>query len=278
MDNKLLQAAISMYQDRGWFSIPLGLDDNNLPKKPIPLGWTSLAAEEYTIRNLPWDRAHGLGIVLGDVSSRLCVLDIDDQGLFDVVQRIMGDCSRMVSTARDRGHMYFKALEFDTKSTYKEVLYQGRKIKIELKTNGTQVAAPPTKGYALLNSSTPQICYDIGYAFEFLMDALEDHMPDQVQLIQQEDRETRYPTPWREFVPAGERNDSLYIEAHKLREAGIQQETAIEFLLHRVNQSYDRTGINQESYIRTIKSAYSKGIELNKRSNENVYDDRSLFG
>ena len=117
----LLEAALNMYHNRGWFCIPLGLDANNLPKKPLSLQWTTLESSEESLRSLPWDNAKGLGIVLGEQSNNLAVLDLDDEELFNVVLAMQGSSQRMVRTARNRGHLYFTEIDGATQSTLREV-------------------------------------------------------------------------------------------------------------------------------------------------------------
>ena len=105
----LLQPALKMMRDRKWLCIPLGLDANGLPKRPLSSAWTSLEPTEEVVQGLPWDQAKGLGIVLGEKSNQLGVLDIDDKELFSVLRVALGipsEAPRLVSTARNRGHWY----------------------------------------------------------------------------------------------------------------------------------------------------------------------------
>ena len=272
----LLEAALNMYHNRGWFCIPLGLDANNLPKKPLSLQWTTLESSEESLRSLPWDNAKGLGIVLGEQSNNLAVLDLDDEELFNVVLAMQGSSQRMVRTARNRGHLYFTEIDGATQSTWREVEFNGRTIKIELKTTGTQVAAPPTKGYKLLNSSPPMDCYNIQMAFDHLVDCFSDFIPNRVKMSSSQPSlgQAGYPKPWLPQVETGDRNKALFVEAHRLREARMPIEQAIPILKERFNQAYDQGGVDEQEIINTISSAYSKGIpndDYKELDNERSY-------
>src|SRR3989304_2520947 len=96
-----LDAALVML-GRGWLCHPLRNDANGLPKVPITVGGASPENTEDVIRSLDWDKATGLGIVLGAVSSNLAVLDLDDEELFNITVAMQGfsECYRMVRTAR----------------------------------------------------------------------------------------------------------------------------------------------------------------------------------
>ena len=67
--------------EKGILSMPLVNEDQGYPKKPFITGWTELERTKETVENMPWERATGLGIILGRQSSNQAVLDIDDQGL-----------------------------------------------------------------------------------------------------------------------------------------------------------------------------------------------------
>ena len=57
------------------------------------------------------------------------------------------------------------------------------------------------------------------------------------------------------------RNNTLYVEAHKLREAGMELDAAIDILTTRVRQSYqDGESINHNEIRQTVTSAYRKGV------------------
>ena len=261
----LLSAALVMFRERGWFCIPLGLDGMGLPKKPLSMSWTSLPSTEDSLKEQPWDRAKGLGIVLGATSQNLAVLDIDDEELFNVyvAMNLCPNWYRLVRTARKRGHAYFYELDGATHSTWREVMFRDRKVKIELKTTGTQVAAPPTHGYTLLYSEPPQPMSDIQEAFDFMLDCFEDYIPGQVKLVTEADSPEAtagYPRPWNPSVPKGERNQTLYIEAHKLREAGMPLDQATAVLQERFKQFYAPGDVGWNEVQATIASAYRKGV------------------
>src|SRR5690554_2681381 len=105
-----LEAARSYY-DRGWTSIPLVLDDNGLPKRPFSNGWQQTPYDWDAIKALPWERAKGIGLVLGSASDNLAVIDLDDEefasSLFTTLAEVGGKFYA-VRTGRNRGHLYFR--------------------------------------------------------------------------------------------------------------------------------------------------------------------------
>ena len=104
MTTRDFRSAADILYDRGWLTIPLVPDANGYPKPPITNHWTELSRTRETLDGLPWERAQGLGIVLGTRSSNLAVVDIDDASLADVVLELMP--TRGVRTIRKRAHLY----------------------------------------------------------------------------------------------------------------------------------------------------------------------------
>ena len=262
----LKKAALTMLADRGWLCIPLGPDANGLPKRPLSTAGTSLEKSVDVVNSLPWDQAKGLGIVLGEKSNNLGVLDIDHTHMFSVVVAALGfsQAPRLVKTARNRGHWYFYTNK-PSPSTIREVRWNGETVRIELKANGTQVAAPPTTNYKLLNSNNPQVFDDMDEAFDFFCDILADFAPKQFAMPQQQlGMGAGYPKPWADEVQANNRNQTSYIEAHKLREAGIPLEQALTLMQASYEQRYEKGGIDWYEIQSTIKSAYRKGMPRQK--------------
>jgi hypothetical protein len=254
-----LKAALVLLE-RGWLAHPLGLDKSGFPKRPLTTGWTSLVRSEETVRSLPWRDARGLGIVLGEQSSGLCVLDIDDESLFNATLVAMGgvNCMRWVRTIRKRGHLYFQAVGPPGQSSANQVLWQGRPVQVELKSSGTQVAAPPTPGYTLYTKESPKREFDIKSAYQFWMDCMEDVAPGQLSIPEDSDA-VGYPKPWKERVTTL-RNNTAYIESHKLREAGISLEQALYLMKARFDQDYEKGEITWEELDNSIHSAYAKAV------------------
>lgn len=259
-----LDAALVMFRERGWLCHPLRLDPNNLPKVPITAAWSTLEPSEETIQSLAWDRAAGIGIILGARSRNLGVLDIDCEPLFNVLVAALGfsDAPRLVRTARNRGH-YYCYTEGPCQSTWREVLWDGEKVKIELKTDGTQVACPPSPGYKLLNQNPPQPFPDMELAWEFFCDVMLHFAPKHFSLpppgALQPTGGANYPKPWSAQVPESERNKTAYMEAQTLREAGATFEVALHLMQARFSQDYAKGGIAWREIEATVRSAYRKG-------------------
>lgn len=246
--------AANDYYKRKWLSMPLALDGNGFPKRPIVARWTSLTLNAKTIRGLPWHSAYGVGIPLGPVSDNLAVIDIDDEQLWGQVFTLLGRTNvvtRMVITIRRRGHVYFREETASASHTLK-VSWQGREIKIELKGQGAQVAAPPTPGYILIQDIDPMTVPTVREAWESIASRLN------IAELRPANGAAGYPSPWQTVVHKEERNKSIYVEAHKLRDAAMPVDQAIAVLRVRWEQAYERGDMNWQEVERTIRSAYQK--------------------
>ena len=273
-------AAITMFKDRGWLCIPLRKDANGFSKIPIVPGWSSLPSTLETVQSLEWEKASGLGIVLGEKSNSLAVLDVDDEAL---AQAIMLHCwdrldtsPRLVRTARNRLHVYFQEVGYPSPSSKQIVKFDGREVTVELKANGTQVAAPPTQGYKLLNHpQEPMPFSSISQAWELIVDCLKDSPAvSRLELTVDSFTGKRYPKPWQDTVQGGSRNESAYVEAHQLREASMPLDKALKVMHARFKEDYEQQGITWEEIKRTVESAYMKGVVVN----DNTGSELQLFG
>lgn len=263
-EQQLLRDAAATYGQRGWTAIPLENDTQGYPKKPFIPNWTAYSYHMKPFPDETWLRATGLGLVLGARSGGLAVIDIDDEELaaaaFPLCRR-----TRCVLTIRRRGHVYVIEETIST-STAITVQFKGRAVKVELKTTGTQVAAPPTPGYNLVHNISPINVSNIAAAWERLraylnIDPPDPHQPHQTrQLV------------WAEQVPADHRNNTMYLEAHRLREAGMPLEQALEYLRLRWERHYQAGNLTWQELDATIQSAYRKGArEEGSIDNRNVY-------
>tara|TARA_R100000306_G_scaffold59428_1_gene58450 strand:+ start:137 stop:985 length:849 start_codon:yes stop_codon:yes gene_type:complete len=263
MKTSLREAAIRMFNDRAWLCIPLRKDTNGLAKVPMTQGWPNLEPSLSIVESLPWERADGLGIVLGEKSNNLAVLDVDDEELAQVIMlhcwNSLSTSPRLVRTARNRLHIYFEEMDGPSLSSKQVVKFDGRDVVVELKANGTQVAAPPTPRYKLLNHPEPPLpFFSIAMAWEFITDCLTASS-DRLQLPTGLTPTRRYPEPWQDVVPAGQRDDSAYIEAQQLREAKMSEEKALRVMHARWTESYEQQGFSWYEVQKTVRSAYKKG-------------------
>lgn len=252
----LIEAARD-YFTRGWTTIPLTLDAEGRPKRPFSDGWQRTTLDWDVISALPWDRAIGIGVVLGTASSNLGCIDIDDVELANEVWRYLAGTTvehYFVSTIRKRGHLYLLE-RIASPSTRFQIQYHDRTVTIELKGNGTQVAAPPTPGYALLGSAGPAYVHDgLKGAWGALAAVLG------LQVTAESHSVSGYPRPWAQSVPDGERNNTLFIESCRLAEAGMPLASAVETMLARATVAYSGT-MPQNEIERTVRSAYRRATK-----------------
>jgi hypothetical protein len=257
------RSAARVIFDRGWVPLALGPDAKGKPKRPLVPKWSEFTHDFEAISAQPWESAGGLGILLGAASDNLAVVDIDDTELAEAVFAYMvrqHALPRFVWTVSRHAHVYCRE-DAPTHSRMYSFLWEGRTVRVELKTTGTQVAAPPTPGYhvALVNDEEPSVfrCRSIAEACVPLFDALG---------LKPAEGDSRvggnFPAAWRDHVGAGERNNTMYIEAHKLREAGISMGQALDLLRTRFESSYAGGDVGWDEMEKTIMSAYRKGERL----------------
>jgi len=254
-------SALEYYQ-AGCMTIPLEPDSQGRPKKPIPTGWPNFIRSLDILKGLPWERASGLGIILGVASGNLAVLDIDDVELASV---IAPKCARtrVVRTIRNRCHVYLREAQ-PSKSRTLHISWKGRQITIELKCFGSQVAAPPTPGYAFISDVEPRLVASVSDVWVSLARML-GVAPG---------TEENYPKPWQRPVAIGQRNKSIYVESHRLREAGMPFDDALRIMEIRWIQDYEKGEETWDEVAATIESAYGKGY---RRPVYEVYEDIRPF-
>jgi hypothetical protein len=233
-----------------WVAMPLVADSNGLPKRPFVDGWQNLTLDADVIGSLPWEKAIGLGIVLGPASDNLAVMDLDDS---ELGQEAIALCAntRRISTVRNRAHIYVRE-ETPSDSTRFTVKYKGRDVTVELKARGTQVAAPPTPGYnQMCASDMPPIAVpSIAQAWQALATRLGIASADMPST-------SGYPRPWQPQVGEGERNNSLFVEACRLKDAGMPLEQALDVIAARLS-SYDQKNMPWSEVKATVRSAYRR--------------------
>ena len=244
--------------------MPLKLDDNGLPKRPIVTDWTNIRQYMPDIDALPWKGAAGLGILLGPASNNLAVLDVDSKTLARAIFTIIktdGQQVYAVRTGRKNMHLYCKEIEPSPSSKFL-IMWEGKELYIEFKAQGTQVAAPPSPGYKIISDDLLE-WESLATFWELLDHRLRSLYPDEYQSAPtREDGGTSSgTTPWLEEVKTNTRNNTLYVEAHKLREAGMPLKEALSLLITRVRQSYQAsTDISDDEIRQTVTSAYRKGV------------------
>jgi len=252
MSDDLYLAALEYFQ-QGYMTIPLALDGAGFAKRPITPNWSQIPYSLAALKKLPWEEARGLGVLLGAASRNLAVLDLDDVELAEIAVKHTNH-TRTVRTVRGRCHIYVRerVISRPTKFT---ATWHGRPVEVELKTQGQQVAAPPTPGYTLLSEAEPKEVEHIGVAWTGLarMLAIQTEPAGNGQ---------SYPKPWQEKVVAGDRNKSAYIEAHFLRGAGMPLGLALRIMQLRWESDYEKGETDWQEISRTVESAYVKGIHV----------------
>jgi hypothetical protein len=244
--------------------MPLKLDSSGYPKRPIVTDWTNIRHWMPDIDALPWEGAAGLGILLGPTSDNLAVIDIDSHSLARAVYQIVKSHDQRVyavRTGRKNMHLYLKEITPSPSSKFL-IMWEGKELYIEFKAQGTQVAAPPSPGYTIIHDDLLE-WQNLATFWELLDHRLRYLHPDRYQSApSKEAGASQGTTPWKEQVSDGSRNNTLYVEAHKLREAGMPLQEAVAILTARIRQSYEGGSQIPEQEIRqTVASAYRKGVE-----------------
>lgn len=252
--------AATRYAAQGWATHPLRNDDNGFPKVAITKEWQKIMPADFI--ELDWEHATGIGIIGGSNSSNLAFVDIDDNQLAaDVLAYLLRShkCPMMSWTARRRIHIYCIEPE---PSPYKKIQfpYKGNLATVELRAQGSYVAAPPSPGYTWMNEDWEPM---YGPVSQIWANIVRD-----AQIVTERAQPAAttatagYPRPWQKEVGAGERNQAIYVEAHRLREAGIPEDDAIGILRVRFEKSYEQQGIDWRGLEKTIRSAYHKAQEV----------------
>lgn len=256
------KAAQAMFAEHNWVSQPLTLDASGRPKVPIVKGWRQLRSPE----GLPWEEAKGIGIVLGQASDNLAAIDVDDVELSNAIFALMVRthvATRMVRTGRGRMHLYFRE-QHPSASTSFKASWRGSDRPIELRAEGNQITAPPTSGYEPMgiegHLDDIKAVPSLRAAWEPIAAKLGIEMPATTTRPS-----AGYPTPWQAEVPAGERNRSMYVEAHKLRQADVPLDEALALLQGRYETSYEPGESDWQEMANTIISAYSKADVIEGR-------------
>lgn len=253
--NTLRNAAVAYFKEQHWATIPLGLDSGGFPKRPLPQAWQQATADKESLTAL-WRGfdPKGIGIVLGPCSDNVAVIDVDDQELgIEVTGALLfGHVkTRIVQTVRKRVHVYVQE-ETPSNSTRFFVTYKGRQVTIELKAQGTQVAAPPTPGYTLVATDPPIRVPTVRDAWVSIARKLGLDISPAAST-------SGYPPAWQKQVGKGERNNAIFIEAHRLREARMPLDDALDVMRLRVEGRYEAGDISWHEIERTVRSAYRSG-------------------
>jgi len=156
---------------------------------------------------------------------------------------------RIVWTVRKRIHVYCTEQE-SSPSRKLRIEWRGSPVTVELKSTGTQVAAPPTPGYTLTRDVPPSTVPTILSLWLSISAALGIGANQEIE---------RFPTPWLDHVATHERNKAMYIEAQRLRQARVPLQSALEMLHTRYTTHYDHGDDSWVEYERTIQSAYRNG-------------------
>ena len=259
MGQGLATAAQAYAEECGWTSIALGLDGQGYPKRPILKGWTEFGPDDW--RRQPWERAKGIGLLLGPPSGNLAVIDVDDVPLSDAIWALFIrqhlSC-RMVRTVRGRLHVYVQ--EETPSSTHPlKVQYQGRTVAVELRATGVQVTAPPSPGYSLTGyedslDGDPIAVPSIADAWA----SLAKHLGIEA-VATPANGSAGYPSPWQPTVVKGDRNRAAYVEAKRLCDARMPLDQALDVVRMRYEQNYESGDIGWKEIEMTVRSAYRGG-------------------
>lgn len=249
----LLEAARRLVA-QGLAVIPLRRNEEGFAKVPALKAWQRVTPEQ--VLSLDWSSAEGIGLVLGANSGNRGVIDIDDEALAaDIVTYFAQNGLHPLMTCTARRRLHVHVIEpTPSNSRALKLLYQGRKVGLELKATGTQVAIPPTPRYRWMDEDAEPLYCSLPDAWLSLATAL-DMKPDRAMHSR---GSAGYPRPFRAHVERGERNNAIFVESCRLAEAGVPIEMAMRFMKKRIAMSYDQGGLVQREVDRTVSSAYRR--------------------
>ena len=258
------QAAEDYYNQHRWTCMPLKLDPQGYPKRPIVTDWTNIRQHMPTIDARPWEGAAGLGILLGPASSNLAVIDIDSKTLARAVYDIIKTHDQevyAVRTARGNMHLYLTEIKPSPSSKF-PITWEGERLYIEHKGTGTQVAAPPSPGYSIVRDTLLE-WESMATLWRLISARLQYLHPDRYEptVTRADGTPAEGVRPWLDEVTDGNRNNTLFVEAHKLREAGMPFEQALPLLITRTRLAYEANhDMTDHEVEQTVASAYRKGV------------------
>ena len=250
-----LRDAAEEYLTRGWMPIALGLDPAGKPKRPLQNDWPNTTPENALLQ--PWGQAKGIGIALGPRSGNLAVIDMDNQAFAAAVLAEFEKAQRpvyWVTTGRNNGHLYLIEERPSDPKTMR-IEWGGETFSLELKARGQQVAAPPTVGYGHSGLDLPTTVPSIGEAWNSIALRMGIAIPDR---IGSRSGSAGYPRAWQSHVSKGERNNALYVEACRLRDARMPLSEALSLMRARFDLAYDGGDADDRELVRTVQSAYRK--------------------
>ncbi len=252
-------AARDNLEQYSWVCHPLRRNNEGYVKKPIVEGWQNLKADLEVISALPWEQAEGMGIVLGPASGNLAAIDVDDEELAaDSAAWLSRQhiCPLMAWTARRRIHVY--CIEpTPSRSRKLAMLYHCRRVGIELRAEGNQIAAPPTPPYMFLNATWEPWYGSVGDLWIKMALALGVTYPP-ADIPSAASGGAGYPRPWQSEAGKGQRNDALFVESCRLAQAGVPYEDALEIVCIRFEKAYEKGGMDRREIERTVKSAFNR--------------------
>jgi hypothetical protein len=214
-----IQEAVNEYTKQGFSVIPCGPD-----KRPL-VAWAEYQARKPTKSELrDWfggDRPPSIGVVCGEVSGGLVVVDLDD---LDVAQAIACDLdlqgkTTLVETPSGGCHVWLRAEGHCRPLKAADGAAIG-----DLKASGGYVIAPPSPGYRFISQAAPLAVPD---AWAWASETLKGVGVD-LAARQNGDRPAE-PLPGR--IPVGQRNASLASLAGSMRRRGASEAAIFAALL-----------------------------------------------
>jgi hypothetical protein len=239
---------------QGLAVIPLRRNEEGFAKIPVVKAWQNVTPE--LVLGLDWSTAEGIGLVLGANSGNRGAIDVDDEVLAaDIVAYFAQNGVRPLMTRTARRRLHVHIIEpTPSNSRVLKLLYQGRKVGVELKATGTQVAIPPTPGYSWVDEDAEPLYCPLSDAWLSLATAL-NVKPD---LATYSRGSAGYPRPFQAHVERGERNNAIFVESCRLAEAGVPMDIAMVFVTKRIAAAFDQGGLTRREIDRTIFSAYRR--------------------
>jgi hypothetical protein len=147
-----IRDAAERFADRGIAVCPLGLDDDDKPKRPLDDSYPRFSTTQNATHDWQHEDVLGIGIVLGRPSGLLAVLDVDDEGLAGYIERWLMKTEKPPLMCRTPKGLHIYVTETRVSKPQDLVVrYQGRDCLLQILGGACVSAAPPTPGYRWLN-------------------------------------------------------------------------------------------------------------------------------
>ena len=264
---KTVEDYVWFYYKHGFSIIPLGANGNlKAPSIPKWEQYQTKRASRKEIQNwLDSGLFVGIGIICGNVSGNLAVLDFDDAGIPDEIgidlDKVMQNGNWVVKTGKGY-HIYCRDL--NTVKTRKAAI-----VSMDLKADKGYIVSPPSKHengntYTFLNKKFGEIpIQEVNNLFSYIVQKIKDKRgikPPRARLVKSDSMTPPCISLMKRGVEKGRRNETAYTLASYYKHRMKMPIDDVKALLFSWNNK-NKNPMNEDELNQTIESAYTSELE-----------------